>query len=167
MKTGNEKMILLAGRGSSRQTLSGSNIYILPHQLTKCKRFFHKFSIFFICQSGVCCCGEHKAACRQRFPLPPIFRQQLPVNLNHLAVAFIFLLQALKFLFGYPQEKLSDNSLRDKEGVSPEEVERLAAFYKKAGYQFIQGSDYMYRIQADTLLGWLDELCMENRGDGV
>ena len=66
-----------------------------------------------------------------------------------------------------PQEKLSDNSLRDKEGVSPEEVERLAAFYKKAGYQFIQGSDYMYRTQADTLLGWLDELCMENRGDGV
>jgi GNAT superfamily N-acetyltransferase len=52
----------------------------------------------------------------------------------------------------YPQVRLGDNSLRDKEGVSPEEAERLAAFYQKAGYKFIQGSDYMYKIQADTLM---------------
>jgi len=51
----------------------------------------------------------------------------------------------------FPQVKCGDHGLRDKEGVTPDEIKRLTGFYKKAGYKIIKDSDYMYKIQADEL----------------
>jgi len=51
----------------------------------------------------------------------------------------------------YPQVKCGDHGLRDKEGAATDEIKRLTAFYKKAGYKTIRGSDYMYKTQADEL----------------
>ena len=55
----------------------------------------------------------------------------------------------------FPQIKCGEHSLRDLESVIPEEIEKLVDFYKRAGYQFIKGSDYMYKIQSDELFQML------------
>jgi len=55
----------------------------------------------------------------------------------------------------FPQIKYGERSLRDLESAMPEEIEKLVNFYKRAGYQFIKGSNYMYKIQADELFRML------------
>ena len=48
----------------------------------------------------------------------------------------------------YPQIKSGDHCLEAQENATPEEVERLIGFYKKAGYRFIRGTDHMYKTQS-------------------
>jgi len=49
------------------------------------------------------------------------------------------------------QIKCGEHSLRDSESVSSAEEEWLIGFYKKCGYKFIKGSDYMYKVEVNEL----------------
>jgi GNAT superfamily N-acetyltransferase len=56
----------------------------------------------------------------------------------------------------YPQVKSGDCALESKDDAAPEDVERLIAFYKRAGYKLIGDSGYMYMIQKNAFEESLD-----------
>jgi hypothetical protein len=41
------------------------------------------------------------------------------------------------------------------ESATTEETARLIRYYKKAGYKYIKGSEYMYKTQTDELFQML------------
>jgi len=72
-------------------------------------------------------------------------------NVNELFAQAFNYAHHVCILRPYPQVKSGKHELRDREGAASGDVERLIAFYKKAGYKLIGDSDYMYKIQADML----------------
>jgi len=72
-------------------------------------------------------------------------------NVNDLFLRSLNYSHHVCILKPYPQVKCGAHGLRDKESVTQDEIKQLTAFYKKAGYQYIRGSDYMYNTQADEL----------------
>jgi GNAT superfamily N-acetyltransferase len=55
----------------------------------------------------------------------------------------------------FPQVKSGEHGLRDSETATKDEKKRLINFYEKAGYKFINGSEYMCKIQANELFDML------------
>jgi GNAT superfamily N-acetyltransferase len=54
-----------------------------------------------------------------------------------------------------PQVRHGKHSLRDSETTTKEDKERLVNFYERAGYKFIDGSDYMIKFQPNKLFSAL------------
>ena len=55
----------------------------------------------------------------------------------------------------YPQVWVGKHSLQDDESATNDEKARLVNFYKRAGYKFIRGSDYMSKIIRDEFFEML------------